>query len=73
MTIDALFKILRARLAQAGLPPKINWHDFRRTLITNLIDVSGLEVTCKFVVHANTLVTAEYDRRVEKRAREAVT
>lgn len=72
MTTDALRRILHQRVQEAGLPPETEWHDFRRTLITNLIQESGLEVANKFIGHATLQQTAQYGRDVEQRVREAV-
>jgi integrase/recombinase XerD len=72
MTTDALRRILHQRVEKAGLPTETEWHDFRRTLITNLIQESGLEVANKFIGHATLQQTAQYGRDVEQRVREAV-
>ena len=72
MSTDALRRILHQWAEKAGLPAETEWHDFRRTLITNLIQESGLEVANKFIGHATLQQTAQYGRDVEQRVREAV-
>jgi integrase len=62
---EALRKILLARWVETGIPEPLTWHDFRRTLISNLIDDTDPVVAQKVVGHKDIKTTARYDRRPE--------
>ena len=62
---EALRKILLARWVETGIPEPLTWHDFRRTLISNLIDDTDPVVAQKVVGHKDIKTTALYDRRPE--------
>ena len=71
MTTEAARLILGERCAQAGITKRTTWHDFRRTLIGNLIrqDIGIAQRTAR---HANVTMTAKYDRRPDEEAKEAL-
>jgi site-specific recombinase XerD len=71
MTTEAARLILTERCAQAGITKRTTWHDFRRTLIGNLIrqDIGIAQRTAR---HANVTMTAKYDRRPDEEAKEAL-
>jgi len=71
MTTEAARLILAERCAQAGITKRTTWHDFRRTLIGNLIrqDIGIAQRTAR---HANVTMTAKYDRRSDEEAKEAL-
>ncbi|GGK82197.1 integrase [Planomonospora parontospora subsp. parontospora] len=72
MTGQAVADILARRLAQAGAAPRTP-HDFRRTFIGELLDAGvDLATTQALVGHSSPATTARYDRRPERRRREAV-
>lgn len=64
-------KVLERRCLQAGVKP-IRPHDFRRTLIGDMLD-SGIDLVTvqKFVDHVSVATTASYDRRDERAIRAA--
>ncbi|GII95894.1 tyrosine-type recombinase/integrase [Sinosporangium siamense] len=72
MTGQAVADILARRLAAAGASPRTP-HDFRRTFIGELLDAGvDLATTQALVGHSSPATTARYDRRPERRRREAV-
>lgn len=72
MTGQAVADILTRRLAQAGAAPRTP-HDFRRTFIGELLDAGVDLATAQALVgHSSPATTARYDRRPERRRREAV-
>jgi site-specific recombinase XerD len=72
MTGQAIADILARRLAAAGASKRTP-HDFRRTFIGELLDAGvDLATTQALVGHASPATTARYDRRPERRRREAV-
>ncbi|MBG0832028.1 tyrosine-type recombinase/integrase [Planomonospora sp. ID67723] len=72
MTGQAVADILTRRLAQAGAMPRTP-HDFRRTFIGELLDAGVDLATAQALVgHSSPATTARYDRRPERRRREAV-
>ena len=71
-TGQAIAGILKRRLAQAGVAPHTP-HDFRRTFIGDLLDAGvDLATAQQLVGHASPATTARYDRRPERRRRDAV-
>ncbi|MFD1496831.1 tyrosine-type recombinase/integrase, partial [Streptosporangium lutulentum] len=72
MTGQAIADILGKRLAEAGAAPRTP-HDFRRTFIGELLDAGVDLATAQALVgHSSPATTARYDRRPERRRREAV-
>ncbi|MCT9930384.1 tyrosine-type recombinase/integrase [Planotetraspora sp. A-T 1434] len=72
MTGQAIADIVSRRLTQAGAAKRTP-HDFRRTFIGELLDAGvDLATTQALVGHASPATTARYDRRPERRRREAV-
>ncbi|MBB2910891.1 site-specific recombinase XerD [Streptosporangium becharense] len=72
MTGQAVADILTRRLAEAGAMPRTP-HDFRRTFIGELLDAGVDLATAQALVgHSSPATTARYDRRPERRRREAV-
>jgi integrase len=71
-TGQAIAGIVARRLAAAGAPPHTP-HDFRRTFIGELLDAGvDLATAQRLVGHSSPATTARYDRRPERRRREAV-
>ena len=70
LTPDALVKILEKRRLEAGLE-HLNWHDFRRTYISDLINQYDLVTAQKIIGHSSTSITAKYDRTWQDKAKEA--
>jgi site-specific recombinase XerD len=72
MTGQAIADIISRRLTLAGASKRTP-HDFRRTFIGELLDAGvDLATTQALVGHASPATTARYDRRPERRRREAV-
>lgn len=70
MTDEALAKMLKKRITQAGLSKSATWHDFRRTFASNLFDKGADIVTIQGMMgHASPATTSGYDRR-DGRAKE---
>ncbi len=68
----AVYKILRKRLAQAGVED-LRPHDFRRTFIGDLLQAKvDLATVQQMAGHASPLTTVRYDRRGDEARREAV-
>ena len=71
-TGQAIAGIVTRRLAQAGADPHTP-HDFRRTFIGELLDAGvDLATAQQLAGHASPATTARYDRRPQRRRREAV-
>jgi site-specific recombinase XerD len=68
----AVYKILRKRLAQAGVED-LRPHDFRRTFIGDLLQAKvDLATVQQMAGHASPLTTVRYDRRGDEARRAAV-
>jgi site-specific recombinase XerD len=66
MNDQAIWDIIQKRVAQAGID-SLSPHDFRRSMISELIDLGvDLSTIQKIVGHANINTTAGYDRRPER-------
>jgi site-specific recombinase XerD len=71
-TGQAIAAILARRIDQAGVASHTP-HDFRRTFIGELLDAGvDLATAQQLVGHASPATTARYDRRPERRRRDAV-
>ncbi|XRQ08975.1 tyrosine-type recombinase/integrase [Actinomadura welshii] len=72
MTDAAVRNAVVKRRREASLPP-LTPHDFRRTFIGDLLDQGvDLSTVQQLVGHASPATTARYDRRPERRRRNAV-
>lgn len=72
LTGQMIYEILQRRADEAGIA-NLSPHDFRRTYISNLLD-NGIDIVTvqKLAGHASVETTANYDRRGEKKKRQAV-
>jgi integrase/recombinase XerD len=67
-----VFDIIRARAREAGLKDKnITPHDFRRSMISNLLELVDISTVQRLAGHANVATTVRYDRRGETAKRRA--
>ena len=63
ITSQAVYNVVNAHVAAAGLDSDIAAHDFRRTFITNALAVSrNLVLVADIVGHTDPATTARYDR-----------
>ena len=70
---EALAKMLKKRIAQAGLSKSATWHDFRRTFASNLLDKGTDIVTVQGMMgHASPATTSSYDRRDDRAKEKAI-
>ncbi len=73
MYAEAIFNMLRKRAEESGIK-NLSPHDFRRTFVSELLDLGEDLVTVqKLAGHSNIATTARYDRRDEKSKRKAVS
>jgi site-specific recombinase XerD len=73
LTTQAVYHIARKRAQLAGIEKSMSPHDFRRTVIGDLLDRGADIVTVqKLVGHSKTETTARYDRRPDAAKRWAV-
>ncbi len=70
MTTNAVYNMLRKRGDQAGLR-RFSPHDLRRTLISNMLEITDVITVQKFVGHSDPKTTALYDRRGDKAKEDA--
>lgn len=69
---QAIYNILKKRAIMAAIP-RCSPHDGRRTLATNLIDMTGdISLVQKILGHSDVATTTRYDMRGEEAGRRAV-
>ncbi len=68
----AMQKVLDKRAAEASITAPIGWHDARRTLAGNLLDVVDIATVQQILGHSSPVTTARYDRRPEAARRRAL-
>jgi site-specific recombinase XerC len=71
LTPKTLYSILKDRVDRACLPPT-TWHDFRRTILSDVIARSGLTTTQHLAGHSSSATTARYDRLWRENFQEAI-
>ena len=72
MSSQAIYNLLQKRAAQAGVT-NLSPHDFRRSMISHLLDAGAdLVVVSRIAGHASVATTSRYDRRGEEAKRKAV-
>lgn len=71
LTTQAIYHVLQGRAAQAKIAP-LSPHDFRRTVIGDLLE-AGVDIAtvARMVGHSSVTTTARYDRRPESAKRAA--
>ena len=73
LSTSGIYLAVQKHWRQVELTEKVTPHDFRRTLISRLLDTGVDLVTVQGIAgHANPKTTAGYDRRGERVAREAI-
>jgi site-specific recombinase XerD len=73
MSVHDACRMVKRRLAQAGLPPRLSAHSFRVAAITSLLDQGvPLEQVQRLAGHADPRTTRLYDRRELKVTRALV-
>ncbi|MGD0575615.1 MAG: tyrosine-type recombinase/integrase [Anaerolineales bacterium] len=64
----ALEKILAKRCGEAGIENVSGWHDFRRSLASQLIESADVSIAQTLLGHSSPTTTIGYDRRPEQTA-----
>lgn len=72
LTTEALAQMLKKRAAASGITKTVTWHDFRRTLAGELLEVVDISTVQKVLGHASPATTARYDRRPDEVRRRAL-
>lgn len=68
---EALRRILDGRIQAAEIRP-FTWHDFRRTFISRLLNITDLANAQDLAGHSSSNTTAKYDRRGETSRKQAI-
>jgi len=71
LTPKTLHSILKNRVARAG-PPLTIWHDFRRTILSDVIARSGFTTAQHLAGSSSSATTARYDRLSRENVQEAI-
>ena len=72
ISTQAVYEVVRKRAQAAGLDASISPHDFRRSLLTHLLERGQDVFTVQAIAgHADPSTTQRYDRRDENHVREA--
>ena len=71
MSAQAIYDVLLRRAAEAGISKSLTPHDFRRTFISNGLDVADAVTVAKLAGHSNVTTTMRYDRRGDRAKRKA--
>ena len=71
LTAKTLHSIFKGKVIQAGLPPT-TWHDFRRTILSNVIARSSITTAQLLTGHSSSDATSRYDRPWRENIQEAI-
>jgi len=71
LSAQSVYNIVKRRAEQAGVPP-LGTHDLRRSVASDLLDITDAVTVAAHLGHASTDTTARYDRRGERARRKAV-